>query len=115
MDTFEKDNRCVLCGASAYEKKYYFNPEFGKLPDQVKETLQIICVEFAEKCGGVFTVEFDSDGDLKLVTDAEEVDAMYDDIGAELEIKNLRRTQAELFEELTLFYRVVFLGEKIEL
>jgi hypothetical protein len=40
---------------------------------------------------------------------------MYDDIGAELEIKNLRRTQAELFEELTLFYRVVFLGEKIDL
>ena len=50
-----------------------------------------------------------------IVTDAEEVDAMYDDIGAELEIKNLRRTQAELFEELTLFYRVVFLGEKIDL
>ena len=60
-------------------------------------------------------MEFDGDGDLKLVTDAEEVDAMYDDIGAELEIKNLRRTQAELFEELTLFYRVVFLGEKIDL
>ena len=26
------DNK-VLCAASAYEKKYYFNPEFGKLPD----------------------------------------------------------------------------------
>ncbi len=115
MDTFEKNDRCVLCGASSYEKKYYFNPEFGKLPDEVKQTLQIICVEFAEKCGGVFTVEFDSDGDLKLVTNAEEVDALYDDIGAELEIKNLRRTQAELFEELTLFYKVVFLGEQIDL
>ena len=66
MDTFEKSNRCVLCGASSYEKKYYFNPEFGKLPDQVKETLQIICVEFAEKCGGVFTVEFDSAGVKKM-------------------------------------------------
>jgi hypothetical protein len=115
MDTFEKNDRCVLCGASSYEKKYYFNPEFGKLPDEVKQTLQIMCVEFAEKCGGVFTVEFDSDGDLKLVTNAEEVDALYDDIGAELEIKNLRRTQAELFEELTLFYKVVFLGEQIDL
>ena len=115
MDTFDRKDRCVLCGASSYEKKYYFNPEFGKLPDEVKQTLHIICVEFAEKCGGVFTMEFDPEGDLELVTDAEEVDAMYDDIGAELEIKRLRSTQAELFEEITLFYRVVFLGEQIDL
>ncbi len=114
MDTFES-SRCVICGASSYEKKYYFNPEFSKLPDRVKDTLHIICVEFTEKCGGVFTLEFDEDGDLKLVTDAEEVDAMYDEIGAELEIKALRDTQTELFEELTLFYKVVFLGEKIDL
>lgn len=112
---YEEENRCVLCGASSYEKKYYFNKDFSKLPDQVKDTLQIMCVEFTEKCGGVFTVEFGEDGDLKLVTEAEEMDAMYDDIGAELEIKNLRSTQAELFEELTLFYKVVFMGEKIDL
>ncbi|MCR5774917.1 MAG: DUF6145 family protein [Lachnospiraceae bacterium] len=112
---FKDENKCVLCGASSYEKKYYFNKDFSRLPDQVKDTLQIICVEFTEKCGGTFVIEFDEDGELRLVTDAEEADAMFDDIGAELEIKNLRVTQRQLFEEITLFYKVVFLGEKIDL
>ena len=37
-------DRIVLCGASAYEQKYYFNPDFDALPQQVKEELQILCV-----------------------------------------------------------------------
>ena len=32
-------DRIVLCGASAYEQKYYFNPDFDALPQQVKEEL----------------------------------------------------------------------------
>ena len=31
----------VLCGASAYEQKYYFNKDFDSLPDHVKKELQI--------------------------------------------------------------------------
>ena len=27
----------VLCGASAYEQKYYFNKDFDSLPDHVKK------------------------------------------------------------------------------
>ena len=50
---YENDEQqVVLCGANSYEKKYYFNKEFSKLPDQVKDILQVICVEFTEKCGG---------------------------------------------------------------
>ncbi|MBQ8955541.1 MAG: hypothetical protein IJ075_01050 [Lachnospiraceae bacterium] len=112
---FDEDEICVLCGANSYEKKYYFNKDFSKLPDQVKDTLHIICVEFTEKCGGTFVMGFDEDGGLKLMTDAEEADAMYDEIGAELEIKNLQMTMRQLFEEISLFYKVVFLGEKIDL
>ena len=112
---FDESEICVLCGASSYEKKYYFNRDFSKLPDQVRDTLHIICVEFTEKCGGTFVIGFDEDGELKLITDAEEADALYDDIGAELEIKNLQMTQRQLFSEITLFYKVVFLGEKIDL
>ena len=33
----------VLCGASAYEQKYYFNKDFDSLPDHVKKELQIMC------------------------------------------------------------------------
>ena len=29
----------VLCGASAYERKYYLNEEFETLPDSIKDEL----------------------------------------------------------------------------
>ena len=29
----------TLCGASAYEKKFYFNQDFNALPDHVKKEL----------------------------------------------------------------------------
>ena len=57
----EKDGagRVVLCGASAYEMKYYFNEEFCGLPDSVKEELHILCVLFTEEVGGVVTIAFE--------------------------------------------------------
>ena len=30
----------VLCGASSYEQKYYFNQDFASLPETVKQELQ---------------------------------------------------------------------------
>ena len=50
--------RVVLCGANAYEKKYYFNNKFDKIPENIKEELHIICVLFTEEVGGVFTIGF---------------------------------------------------------
>ena len=32
----------VLCGASAYEQKYYFNQDFDALPESVKQELHIM-------------------------------------------------------------------------
>ena len=74
MDMYNKqeknDAKIVLCGASAYEKKYYFNEDFKALPESIKEELHIICVLFTEEVGGVFTVVFDEDGQIALETDA---------------------------------------------
>ena len=53
------EKKTVLCGANAYEKKYYFNQEFDKLPQSIKDELHIICVLFTEEVGGVFTISFD--------------------------------------------------------
>ena len=47
------EKKTVLCGANAYEKKYYFNQEFDKLPQSIKDELHIICVLFTEEVGGV--------------------------------------------------------------
>ena len=54
------ENKIVLCGANAYEKKYYFNEEqFKMIPESIKEELHIICVLFTEEVGGVFTIAFE--------------------------------------------------------
>ena len=104
----------VLCGASAYEQKYYFNKDFDSLPDHVKKELQIMCVLFTEEIGGIFTLEFDDHGNLQFKTEATEADGFYDDIGGALKIKKLRVEKEELLESLEMYYRVFFLGEAPE-
>ena len=78
----------TLCGASAYEKKFYFNQDFNALPDHVKKELQIMCVLYTEDVGGILTLEFDENGRLQFKTEALEADARYDEIGSGLKIKN---------------------------
>ncbi|MDO4490661.1 MAG: DUF6145 family protein [Lachnospiraceae bacterium] len=104
------EENTVLCGANAYEKKYYLNPDFQTLPQQIQDELQIMCVMYAEEIGGIFTVEYDEMGNLELRTEALEADAMYDDIGGALRIKKLQEEKRELFRSLELFYQVFFLG-----
>ncbi len=101
----------VLCGANAYEQKYYLNPEFEGMPSQIKEELQILCVLYTEEIGGIFTMEFDEDGNLLLRTNSESNDFMYDEIGSELRIKQLLQDRQELFRSLELYYRVFIKGE----
>ena len=38
----------TLCGASAYEKKFYFNQDFNALPDHVKKNFRS-CVFFTQR------------------------------------------------------------------
>lgn len=99
-------DKVVLCGASAYEKKYYFNEDFSALPQQIKDELQIMCVMYTEEIGGILTLEFDEEGNLQFQVEALEADAMFDDIGSALRIKELRKTKRELLESLELYYRV---------
>ena len=101
------DGAKVLCGASAYEKKFYLNEEFNSLPEQVKQELQIMCVLFTEDVGGVLLLEFDEDGKLALVTQADEGDLLYDDIGSELKIRELQNTKKELLESVELYYNAL--------
>ncbi len=108
------EEEMVLCAASAYEQKYYFNPEFDALPEEVKQELQIMCVLYTEDVGGVFMVVFDEEGNLELKVDHEENDLAFDEIGSVLKIKELQQKKVELFESLELFFRVFYLGEEME-
>ena len=99
-------NEVVLCGASAYTKKYYLNEDFEGLPQGVKDELKIMCVLYTEDVGGTLTLKFDENGTLCFETAADEEDLLYDDIGSVLKIKQLQRTKTELLEALETYYKV---------
>ena len=107
------DKRVVLCGANAYEQKYYFNEQFNGIPDSIKDELHIICVLFTEEVGGIFTIVFEEDGTLSLETNAEEDDIYYDEISSGLLVGEIRRKRQELLESLSLYYRVFILKEDV--
>ena len=90
MDEKKQVDKIVLCGSNAYEKKYYFNKDFDKIPEQVK---------------------FDEDGIPIIQTDSDENDFYYDEVSAGLLVKEVQKNKRELFEALTLYYRVFILKE----
>ena len=105
------DEEMVLCAASAYERKFYLNPEFNSLPEEVKQELQIMCVLYTADVGGILMVVYDANGNLELKVDHKEDDFTFDEIGSVLKIKELQKTKEELFESLEMFYKVFYLGE----
>lgn len=104
----------VLCGASAYQKKYYLSEDFEGLPQGIKDELKIMCVLYTEDIGGTLELIFDEEGNLQFRTDAEEGDLLYDDIGSVLKVKQLQRDKRELLESLEIYFKVFFLGEDFE-
>ncbi len=108
-----EDGKTVLCGANAYEMKYYFNGQFNGIPESIKEELHIICVLFTEEVGGVFTIAFEEDGDVVMETNADDDDIYYDEVSSGLLISEIRRKRQELFESLRLYYRVFIKKEDI--
>ena len=101
------EEEVVLCAASAYEQKFYLNPQFESLQE-----LQIMCVLYTEDVGGILLVVYDEEGNLELKVEHEENDFAFDEIGSVLKIKQLQQTKRELFESLETFYRVFYLGEE---
>jgi len=107
------EKRMVLCGANAYEKKYFYNERFSQIPKSVQDELHIICVLFTEEVGGIFTVVFEPDGSVSLETDAKEDDLYYDEIGSGLLVKEITRKRGELLQALSLYYRALILKEDL--
>lgn len=102
--------RIVLCGANSYEQKYYFNKDFAKLPEEIQQELQVMCVLFTEDVGGVLTLEFSPEGVLEFKVQVDDQDYLFDEIGSELKIRQYQREKRELLEALEMFYRVFFMG-----
>ena len=110
----DENGNVVLCAASAYEEKYYFNPLFSRLPDSVQKELRIICILFTDEIGGIFAMEYNQEGNLQFLTETRDWDYQYDEIGAALMIKEIQKSRRDLLRSLELFYQVVILGQPLE-
>ena len=106
------NEKMVLCASNAYEKKYYLNDQFYNLPERVKQELQNMWVLFTEEVGGILILQYEEDGTLQIVTEADEGDLLYDDIGCGLKVKQMQLDKRELLESLEMYYKVFVLGEE---
>ncbi|MBS4959448.1 MAG: hypothetical protein KHZ62_01325 [Clostridiales bacterium] len=102
--------RHIIAAASFAQKKYFFEPSFSDLPESVQEEIHVLCVTLAEKLECTFTISFLEDGDVQFEVIQTENIIDFDDIGAELEIKQLKKEKKELLKSLKLWY-VVFRTE----
>ena len=91
------DEEMLLCAASAYERKFYLNPEFNSLPEEVKQELQIKSELNTEDVGGILKVVYYENGNLELKVDHKEDDFTFDEIGSVLKIKQY---QADLLDHI---------------
>lgn len=107
-----RNEEIVLCGASAYNKKFYLNEDFRGLPNTIKDELKIMCVLFTEDIGGIFQLVFDERGNLEFKTSSDEGDILYDEIGCGLKIRELQRTKEDLLRSLEMYYKVLYVGTK---
>ena len=101
----------VLAAASYEKQKYYLEPKFQELPESIQEDVRIICVTTAQKLLCTFIIGFHEDGEIYFNTVKREDDFNFDEIGAELEIKEIFRTQKELLSALKLWFTVFFTKE----
>ncbi len=110
-----EEKKVILCAASAYEKKYYFNPKFSDVPQDIQDQLHIISVMFTEDVGGIIFFSFDEEGKLSISTEARDSDYNYDEIGAALEVREIQKRRRDMLNGLELYYRAVFLRQSLDL
>lgn len=97
----------VLCAANAYHQKYYLNPEYGNLPEDVQKELKLIAVDYVEEIGGVFLMSFNAEQKLVLKSMHEEDDLRFDDAKAQQKIDELATRYEALFTKLETYYQAL--------
>ncbi len=103
----------VLCAASFYNHKCFFNDEdYSALPEDVKKEAKIIAATTAEKVKAIVSIGFYEDGNIFVQIRADEKDMDFDDIAAKYEIEKVQKSKKKFFNALTLWYKVTKLGAK---
>ncbi len=102
--------KSVICAASVYKQKFYFNDKYAGLPEKIKKEIKVKVITLAEKLHCIFIMGFYDDGGVYYETRSEEGDFFFDEVGAALEVGRLERNERELAEELGVWYKVFMLG-----
>ncbi|WP_313528223.1 DUF6145 family protein [Anaerotignum sp.] len=105
----------ILAAASYEKQKYFLEPKFQTLPESIQEEVQIICVTTAQKLGCTFLMGFRDDGEIYFETVKGEDDINFDEIGSELEVKEICRVHKELIASLRVWFTVFFTKDGEEL
>lgn len=96
--------RFILGTASAHSRKYFMNPDFSDMPDEVVRELREMIIIMSETINGIFTVGFYDDGSVFLEASGQENDFDYDEIGAALEVDRLKSQKKQLINALSIWY-----------
>ena len=94
----------VLCAANAYNQKFFLNPDYNNLPEDVKKELKIISVGYTEEIGGIFLMEFNRDDKLVLKSMHEDGDSLFDEDNSRKKIDELAEKYEPLFSKLEAYY-----------
>ena len=81
------------------------------LPTAIKEELQVACVLFTEKAGGILTLSFDDDKNLYIHTASNDDDYSYDEIHSGMLLSRFQREKEELLTGIERYYNEVVKGE----
>lgn len=100
MDTDMENKNNVIAAVSSYHQKYYFNPDYLALPNEIRQKIKSICVLFVEEFGGNLSLELDKNEKLIFKTSALDSDFYYDEIGAGLKIKEIGKNYAKLLLQI---------------
>ena len=105
----------IICAASFYERKYFFDPQFENFPEQAKIELRALCGSAAETIRGIFCVGYYDGGSVFFEARGHENDGMFDEIGAKITTEALTKQKAELIGSLRMYYKLYKTadGEKI--
>ena len=95
------------------KKTNFFNEEFDRLPQNVKDELKAMCVLFTEQVGGVLVLEFARDGTLEFRVEAADNDYLFDEIESGLQIRRYQREKAELLQALETYYKYFVLPARL--
>lgn len=94
-------NKQVIASASYYNKKYYLNEGFEKLPYAVKKDLKEICTGYVEKYKCVFMIGFYEDCEIFVETQvSEENEFSFMEIDSKMEIKRIENEYSDMLEGL---------------